>query len=109
MAQLVRSLFVPVCSLVLLAGLAACGGNEPVVQAPAPTTEPTEDEAPQMGVSAEIGGLSEDKVDKTFQKALPDFQRCLDDGAKRVEYLGGSVSFFVKIDVKGRVDHAHLE
>jgi hypothetical protein len=109
MAQLVRSLFVPVCSLVLLAGLAACGGNEPVAQAPAPTTEPSDEEAPQMGVSAEIGGLSEDKVDKTFQKALPDFQRCLDDGAKRVEYLGGSVSFFVKIDAKGRVDHAHLE
>jgi hypothetical protein len=60
-------------------------------------------------MSAEIGGLSEEKVDKTFQSALADFQSCLDEGAKRVEFLGGSVSFFIKIDEHGKVDHAHLE
>ena len=60
-------------------------------------------------MSAEIGGLNEEKVDKTFQRALPDFQKCLDDGAKRVEFLGGSVGFFVKIDATGHIDHAHLE
>ena len=109
MAQPARSLVASLCSLLVLAQLAACGGNEPVAQAPAPTVEANDDDAPQLGVSAEIGGLSEEKVDKTFQKALPDFQRCLDDGAKRVEFLGGSVSFFVKIDQRGRVDHAHLE
>jgi hypothetical protein len=72
-------------------------------------TEEREDEPNQLGVSAEIGGLSEEKVDKTFQRALPDFQKCLDDGSKRVEFLGGSVSFFLKIDARGKVDHAHLE
>ena len=56
-----------------------------------------------------VGGLNEEKVDKTFQSALSDFQRCIDDGAKRVEFLGGSVSFLVKIDTHGKVDHAHLE
>lgn len=62
-----------------------------------------------VSTSAEIGGLSEEKVDKAFKSALSDFQRCLDDGAKRVEFLGGSVSFFIKIDESGKVDHAHLE
>lgn len=97
------------CSVLVVFGCAACGGNEPKAQAPEQTTVEHEDESSEVAVSAEIGGLSEEKVDKTFQSALSDFQRCLDDGAKRVEFLGGSVSFFLKIDARGRVDHAHLE
>ena len=104
-----RSLTWLACSLLAVLAPLACGGNEPAPQAPEPSTE-THEEAPSgASVSAEIGGLSEEKVDKTFKSALSDFQRCLDDGAKRVEFLGGSVSFFVKIDQSGKVDHAHLE
>jgi len=95
------ALFVP--------SLTACGGSEPAPQAPAPTLEAHEDAPHRVSTSAEIGGLNEEKVDKTFQRALSDFQRCLDDGAKRVEFLGGSVAFFLKIDTDGKVDHAHLE
>jgi hypothetical protein len=87
----------------------ACGGSEPPPKAPEPAAEPEEERPSGVSMSAEIGGLNEDKVDKTFQSALSDFQRCIDDGAKRVEFLGGSVSFFVKIDAHGKVDHAHLE
>ncbi len=97
-------------SLVLAVSVCqACGGSEPAPKEPEPTTESSEDAPSPVSVSAEIGGLSEEKVDKTFQSALTDFQSCLDDGAKRVEFLGGSVSFFIKIDVHGKVDHAHLE
>jgi len=98
-----------VACLVLAVVSSACGGNEPAPQAPAPTVEAHRDAPHPIAMSAEIGGLSEEKVDKTFQRALTDFQRCLDDGAKRVEFLGGSVSFFLKIDAQGKVDHAHLE
>ena len=97
------------CAVLSLAVYPACGGNEPAPKEPEPTVEAHEDESSQVSMSAEIGGLSEEKVDKTFQRALPDFQKCLDDGAKRVEFLGGSVSFFIKIDSRGKVDHAHLE
>ena len=97
------------CAVLALAACPACGGNEPAPQAPEPTVEARDDDSNQVAMSAEIGGLSEEKVDKTFQRALPDFQKCLDDGAKRVEFLGGSVSFFIKIDSRGKVDHAHLE
>ena len=97
------------CGALVIVTCQACGGSEPAPKAPEPTTE-TNDKAPNtVAMSAEIGGLSEEKVDKTFQSALSDFQRCLDDGAKRVEFLGGSVSFFIKIDEHGKVDHAHLE
>ena len=87
----------------------ACGGSEPPPKPPEPTTESNDSAPSPVSMSAEIGGLSVEKVDKTFQSALSDFQRCLDDGAKRVEFLGGSVSFFIKIDEHGKVDHAHLE
>jgi len=97
------------CLVFAVVSCPACGGNEPEPQTPAPTVEAREDAPHPIAMSAEIGGLSEEKVDKTFQRALTDFQRCLDDGAKRVEFLGGSVSFFLKIDAQGKVDHAHLE
>jgi hypothetical protein len=92
-----------------MAACQACGGSEPPPQAPEKAAEPEKDESTPISTSAEIGGLNEEKVDKTFQSALSDFQRCIDEGAKRVEFLGGSVSFLVKIDTHGKVDHAHLE
>jgi hypothetical protein len=95
-------------ALALFVG-AGCGGSEPPPQAPPITVEEHPDAPSGVSTSAEIGGMNEEKVDKTFQRALSDFQRCLDDGAKRVEFLGGSVAFFLKIDTDGKVDHAHLE
>jgi hypothetical protein len=97
------------CLALAIASCPACGGSEPAAQAPTAAAEARPDAPSQVSTSAEIGGLNEEKVDKTFQRALSDFQRCLDDGAKRVEFLGGSVSFFLKIDAQGKVDHAHLE
>src|SRR3954467_7114970 len=104
-----RSLIHVACSALAVSAVVACGGNGPAPNAPAPSAERAEDSPHGASVSAEIGGLSEEKVDKTFQSALADFQSCLDEGAKRVEFLGGSVSFFIKIDEHGKVDHAHLE
>ncbi len=87
----------------------ACGGSAPPPGTPAKAVSEERDVPVQASTSAEIGGLNEEKVDKTFQRALSDIQRCLDDGSKRVEFLGGSVAFFLKIDADGKVDHAHLE
>jgi hypothetical protein len=97
------------CLFLAIASCPACGGNEPTPQTPETAAAAHQEAASQVSTSAEIGGLNEEKVDKTFQRALSDFQRCLDDGAKRVEFLGGSVSFFLKIDAQGKIDHAHLE
>jgi hypothetical protein len=105
----VTSLVRFVSAALAIAACHACGGSEPPPKAPEPTAEPEEDKPSNVSMSAEIGGLNEDKVDRTFQSALSDFQRCIDDGAKRVEFLGGSVSFFVQINTHGKVDGAHLE
>src|SRR4051812_15464272 len=97
----VRALLSVACGVIAASALLACGGSEPPPQAPEPPHESHEETSSGASVSAEIGGLNEEKVDKTFQSALSNFQQCLDDGAKRVEFLGGSVSFFVKIDARG--------
>ncbi|HKO49992.1 MAG TPA: AgmX/PglI C-terminal domain-containing protein [Polyangiaceae bacterium] len=97
------------CLALAIASCPACGGNEPTPETPVKAAATRADAPAQVSTSAEIGGLNEEKVDKTFQRSLSDFQRCLDDGAKRVEFLGGSVSFFLKIDAQGKIDHAHLE
>jgi hypothetical protein len=87
-----------------------CGGDAPPPKT-ADEAPAQEDEHRSSGasVSAEIGGLDEQKVDATFSKSVGGLTRCLDAGAKRVEFLGGSVSFYLKIDTSGKVDHAHLE
>jgi hypothetical protein len=88
----------------------ACGGSEPPPKTSDDAPEMEDDERrPSADISSEVGGLNEQKVDKAFEGALDNLQSCLNDGARRVEFLGGSVSFFVKINSKGRVANAYAE
>lgn len=92
--------------------LAACGGDEKPppksqVEAGAPKTE--QDDLHGMRSSSEIGGMSEEKVDAAFKKVLGSLESCLNRGTERVEFLGGSVSFFLQVDANGKVDESYLE
>lgn len=92
--------------------LAGCGsdGAEPASKTASDVRKPSEKRREgQIQASSEIGGLNEEQVDAAFSGALGSLQKCLDRGAERVEFLGGSVSFFVKIDSSGGVEHVHLE
>jgi len=91
--------------------LTACGGDEKRAKSADEMVveETPEQESSGVSMSSEIGGLNQDAVDKVFAKASDDLRGCLDDGAKRVEFLGGDVAFVVKIGADGRVSHAHLE
>ncbi|MEB2311366.1 MAG: AgmX/PglI C-terminal domain-containing protein [Sorangiineae bacterium] len=89
--------------------LAGCGNSTP------PPKAATEDVAPQRArggpvpeVSAEIGALDEDAVTRTFAASLGSLQRCLEAGARRVEYLGGSVGFALEIDQSGALADARV-
>jgi hypothetical protein len=96
----------------LLAGLAlplaACGGSastrEPVVApsvAPAPAGDiPAEHE---LATSAEIGALNESAAEESFRASLDGLQRCVSDGVERLEFMGGSIEFAVKIDARRQV------
>jgi len=99
------SLFLPVFAF-------ACGGEENARRRPKLVEqEPVQETDHLHGVRAEseVGGLNEDAVEATFKKSLAALQNCLNDGSSRVEFLGGSVAFFLKIDARGRIEHAHLE
>ena len=89
----------------------ACGGREARALAARPhdSAPKQENEGPQVNASAEIGGMNEEDVDRTFSASVQGLQRCVDTGAKEVEFLGGSVAFLLKIDSGGRVAKALLE
>lgn len=97
-------------SLVLSAGLLiACGESAPTPKTADDTPRTEEERGSGVSVSSEIGGLDEDKVNAAFESTLDSLQRCLQQGASRVEFIGGSASFFLKIDSSGKVDGSYLE
>lgn len=94
----------------LLVVIPACGGSEPPPKDPSLGGGPKREPAGQtISATSEIGGMNEDDVDDVFKSSLNGLERCLDLGAKRVEFLGGSVAFLLKIDGSGKVSSAYLE
>ncbi len=87
----------------------ACSESAPAPKTADDTPETEERHGSQLAVSSEIGGLDEQKVNAAFESSLSGLERCLHRGSSRVEFLGGSVSFFIKIDLTGKVDGAYLE
>jgi|RhiMethySRZTD1v2_1073278.scaffolds.fasta_scaffold54638_2 hypothetical protein len=90
-----------------------CGGSEPE---PKTARHHHEDEEPEqqpekssMKMGAELGALDEAKTDAVFAALLPSLERCLHQGAEQVEFLGGGVNFFVKVDADGSVASAYFE
>jgi hypothetical protein len=89
----------------------ACGGSEPSPKAPDDSASEgaKEDRGPGLSATSEIGGMNEDAVEETFSSSLGGLERCLSRGAERVEFLAGSVSFFLKINTSGKIANAYLE
>src|SRR6478609_8775915 len=95
----------------LLTVVSACGGSEPPPKDASASDHGPKQESGGPGITAtsEIGGMNEDDVDAAFKTTLKSLERCLNLGAKRVEFLGGSVAFLLKIDGSGRVASAYFE
>lgn len=105
----VRSLAYWLSPLAACALLVGCGGSQ---SEPGHTSydQAAQDRAQERsGVSAEaeIGALDEGQVSSAFRDSLPSLQRCLVDGSKRVEFIGGNITFFIKINQQGQIAHAH--
>ena len=101
------ALVVALCSV----GAVGCGHSEPAPREPRADASPRREKksAQTIRASAEIGGLNEEDVEKVFTKSQPSLVRCLNKGAQRIEFIGGKVSFFIKVGADGSVEHAHLE
>jgi len=67
------------------------------------------DEGPQMGVMGEMGGMNQAQVERVFKKASSSLAACMTDGSSRIEFLGGTISFYLLIDQSGAVAHSHVK
>jgi hypothetical protein len=47
---------------------------------------------------AEIGGLDEREAEQSFRDSLDGLQDCVSHGVERLEFMGGSIEFAVKVD-----------
>jgi hypothetical protein len=93
----------------LLATPLACGGAQAAPKSSDEQPRSEESRSSGIAMSSEIGGLDEQQVNAAFESSLKSLEGCLRRGSERVEFLGGSVSFFLKIGQSGRIDRAYLE
>jgi hypothetical protein len=87
--------------------LAACGGgsasSEPPSSPQASQTAPAEAQpGRELAASAEIGALDERAAEASFRASLDGLQACVSDGVERLEFMGGSIEFAVKVDAQQR-------
>lgn len=90
--------------------LVACGGSAPPPEVP---TEEISEPAPRprrssLQMSQELGSLDEAEVNQAFARLSPKLMRCMEEGTRNNEYLGGHVRFFVRIDQAGKARWAYL-
>jgi hypothetical protein len=87
----------------------ACGPKPPPPEPPPmEVVEEEDDGRDTVAVSSDIGGMNEEQVSKVFARATSSFEKCLNYGANRVEFLGGDVELYARIDRSGKVVHAHM-
>ena len=100
--------FTPLALCVLLA--AACGKKpEPEVPDAEEDVVVERNDMPQMDATSEIGGLNQSQVERVFRKASDDLANCMNEGSSRIEFLGGSISFYLLIDQSGSISHEHVK
>jgi hypothetical protein len=79
-----------------------CGSAPPVAHAPATPVGPEPQPAPSprtnVVASAEVGGLDERAAEQSFRDSMDGLQTCIQQGVERLEYIGGSIEFAVKVD-----------
>jgi hypothetical protein len=76
-------------------GAAASPPEAAVAPAPQPVAAP--ERAPAPTATAEIGGLDEREAEASFRASLDGLQECVQSGVERLEFMGGSIEFAVKV------------
>src|SRR5580692_9577840 len=86
---------------------AACGGSEPPPKEPEAPPPPVA-HGPRLQMQSELGQIDPALTDATFKKLQPALMRCYEDGQKRIEFLGGDVKFFLRVQQDGHAKYAYL-
>ena len=77
-------------------------GSAPAAPAHVPAEAPAPERGPapsgELSTSAEVGGLDEQAAEQSFRASMSGLEACIQDGAQRLEFIGGSIEFAVKVD-----------
>jgi hypothetical protein len=87
--------------------IVSCGGSEPPPKEPEAAPPPVQ-HGPKMHMQTELGQIDPALTEATFKKLQPALMRCYMDGQKRLEFLGGDVKFFVRVQQDGRAKYAYI-
>lgn len=104
-----------ILSVATLLGVSACtlGCSKNKNAAEDPSTAHADDEEGDsddgMEMMQEFGGMSEEKVTRTFKGLVPELSACLTDASQTHRYLSGDVAFLVKVNLQGRAEQVHVE
>lgn len=80
-------------------GCGGSSGSAPAVASAAKAAPRAEAPAPPaMAAEAEIGGLNEHEAEQSFRASMDGLQACVSHGVERLEFMGGSIEFAVKVD-----------
>ncbi len=99
-------------SLAMAGCLAGCGltasrsAEAPDESAEAANSSQGAHSAAAMSTSAAMGGLNEDQSRSSFYNAKEGIERCIAEGARRLEFLEGSIELAVEIDATRRAVRA---
>lgn len=89
--------------------LVACAGAEPPPKEPAAVEAPPAiDDPSKLGYEAEVGGLPEEAMERAFAGLGKDVERCVSDGAARLDAIGGKIGITLRIDTHGNLESAFV-
>jgi len=107
----VRTAVVCLAVALVAAGVVGCGSSAPPPKVEGDTPERAISHHGGGGpsVESEIGGLNEEKVSATFQRAASKLQDCYNKGVERLPFLAGEVQFMVRVAKDGSARWAFVK
>jgi hypothetical protein len=96
--------------LVCVLALAACGGSTPPPSNPEPQPEATQ--RPQnsgIKIKSELGVINEAQTKSTFSALTPKFDKCEEQGHKRIDVLSGHYKIFARVSEDGEPKYVYFE
>ncbi len=94
------------------APLSGCGGPQKEVKAADVELEEEDDGytgVEHIGATAEVGALPEEDSVYAFRESFDEIQRCFIDGARRIDFIGGEISFQVWVNAGGDVEVVYAD
>jgi hypothetical protein len=88
--------------------VAGCGGSNGEPKLPETEAAAAPEQRSAMRVAQELGTIDESAVDRAFESFSPQLQSCHRAALTRVRYVGGDVTFFLRLGADGHPRFVHV-